>query len=169
VQGQMPRCPGRCPAVRARGRDHEAWPSRREGSAHRARPCRPHRRSHRPPGRSGLPDRRRVGCRAVIVLDTHAWLWWAGDHERLPRRLRRRLAADDDLVISAIDCWEAAMLVQRGRLTLAPDARSGIRRATTVPNLRVMDVTEAIATDAGLLGAAFHGDPADRIVVEVGR
>jgi PIN domain nuclease of toxin-antitoxin system len=101
----------------------------------------------------------------VIVLDTHAWLWWAGDHERLPRRLRRRLAADDDLVISAISCWEAAMLVERGRLTLAPDARSGIRRATTVPNLRVMDVTEAIATDAGLLGAAFHGDPADRIVV----
>jgi PIN domain nuclease of toxin-antitoxin system len=101
----------------------------------------------------------------VIVLDTHAWLWWAGDHERLPPRLRRRLAADDDLVISAISCWEAAMLVERGRLTLAPDARSGIRRATTVPNLRVMDVTEAIATDAGLLGAAFHGDPADRIVV----
>jgi PIN domain nuclease of toxin-antitoxin system len=101
----------------------------------------------------------------VIALDTHAWLWWAGDHERLPPRLRRRLVADDDLVISAISCWEAAMLVERGRLTLAPDARSGIRRATTVPNFRVMDVTEAIATDAGLLGATFHGDAADRIVV----
>jgi len=106
-----------------------------------------------------------MGCGAVIVLDTHAWLWWAGDHGRLPPRVRRRLAAEEELVISAISCWEAAMLIERGRLTLAPDGRSGIRRATSVPKLRVMEVTEGIATDAGLLGAAFLGDPADRIIV----
>ena len=57
------------------------------------------------------------------------------------------------------------MLIERGRLMLAPDSRSGLRRATSVPNLRVMEVTETIAIDAGLLGAAFHGDPADRIIV----
>ncbi len=101
----------------------------------------------------------------MIVLDTHTWLWWAGDHERLPARLRRGLAAEEDLVISAISCWEAAMLIERGRLTLAPDGRSGIRRAASIPNLRVADVTEAIATNAGLLGPDFHGDPADRIIV----
>ena len=101
----------------------------------------------------------------MIVLDTHAWLWWAGDHSRLPLRLRRRLSGDDELVISAISCWEAAMLVERGRLTLAPDGRSGIRRAAAIPNLRVVEVDESIAIDAGLLGADFHGDPADRIIV----
>jgi PIN domain nuclease of toxin-antitoxin system len=101
----------------------------------------------------------------VIVLDTHTWLWWAGDHARLPPRLRRRLEAEPDLVVSAISCWEAAMLIERGRLTLAPDARTGIRRAASIPKLRVAEVTESIATAAGLLGRDFPGDPADRIIV----
>ena len=101
----------------------------------------------------------------MIVLDTHAWLWWAGDHTKLPPRLVRRLALAPALGISAISCWEAAMLVERGRLTLAPDARSGISAACAVPKLQVIPVTQRIATEAGLLGSVFHGDPADRIVV----
>jgi PIN domain nuclease of toxin-antitoxin system len=100
----------------------------------------------------------------VILLDTHAWLWWAGDHAKLPVRLRRRLAAERALAISAVSCWEVGMLVRHGRLELAPDARTGIRDACAIPNLRVIPVTESIATEAGLL-AGFHGDPADRIIV----
>ena len=55
------------------------------------------------------------------------------------------------------------MLIQRGRLELAPDARAGIRDACAIPNLRVVPVTESIAIEAGLL-SDFHGDPADRII-----
>jgi len=54
------------------------------------------------------------------------------------------------------------MLIQRGRLELAPDARSGIRDACSIPYLRVVPVTESIAIEAGLL-SDFHRDPADRI------
>lgn len=100
----------------------------------------------------------------MILLDTHAWLWWAGDHSKLSARLRRRLAAERALAISAVSCWEAAMLVRHGRLELAPDARTGIRDACAIPNLRVIPVTESIATEAGLL-EGVHGDPADRIIV----
>lgn len=105
----------------------------------------------------------------MIVLDTHAWLWWAGDHSKLPPRLRRRLADAPVLAISAISCWEAAMLIERGRLQLAPDARTGIREACAVPKLRVLPVTERVATEAGLLGPDFHGDPADRLIVATAR
>ena len=100
----------------------------------------------------------------MILLDTHAWLWWAGDHAKLPPRLRRRLGAERALAISAMSCWEAAMLIQRGRLELAPDARAGIRDACSIPNLRIVPVTDSIAIEAGLL-SDFHGDPADRIIV----
>jgi len=100
----------------------------------------------------------------VILLDTHAWLWWAGDHSKLPTRLRKRLAAERALAISAVSCWEAAMLIRHGRLELAPDARTGIREACALPGLRVIPVTESIATEAGLLDR-IHGDPADRIIV----
>jgi PIN domain nuclease of toxin-antitoxin system len=100
----------------------------------------------------------------VILLDTHTWLWWAGDHSKLPARLLRRLAAERALAISAVSCWEAATLVRHGRLELAPDARTGIRDACAIPTLRVVPVTESIAIEAGLLDD-FHGDPADRIIV----
>ena len=100
----------------------------------------------------------------MILLDTHAWLWWAGDHSKLPPRLRRRLGAERALAISAVSCWEAAMLIQHGRLELAPDARTGIRDACALPNLRIVPVTESIAIEAGLL-TNFHGDPADRIII----
>ena len=100
----------------------------------------------------------------MILLDTHAWLWWAGDHSKLSARLRRRLGAERALAISAVSCWEAAMLVRHRRLELAPDVRTGIRDACAIPNLRVIPVTESIAIEAGLL-EDFHGDPADRIIV----
>ena len=101
----------------------------------------------------------------MILLDTHAWLWWAADRTKLPRRLQRRLGAEAELAVSAISCWEIGMLIERGRLKLRGDARSGIRAALSIARLRVVPVSDAIATEAGLLGRGFHGDPADRIIV----
>jgi PIN domain nuclease of toxin-antitoxin system len=52
-----------------------------------------------------------------------------------------------------------------GRRSLqAPDARTGIRDACAIPNLRIVPVTESIAIEAALL-TNFHGDPADRIII----
>jgi PIN domain nuclease of toxin-antitoxin system len=101
----------------------------------------------------------------MIVLDTHAWIWWAGDQGKLPARVRRRLEREPGLAISAISCWEVGMLIERGRLKLLPDARLGILRALQAPKVHAVPVSDSIATEAGLLGASFHGDPADRIIV----
>lgn len=101
----------------------------------------------------------------MILLDTHAWLWWAADRMKFSRKLQRRLANERDLGVSAISCWEVGMLIERGRLKLRGDARTGIRDALSIARLRVIPVTDAIATEAGLLGRRFHGDPADRIIV----
>ena len=64
------------------------------------------------------PDRARrgrgLGSSGVIVLDTHAWLWWLSDPARVSAHTRSRIdAALDDgaLAISAISAWEVAMLV----------------------------------------------------------
>jgi len=52
-----------------------------------------------------------------------------------------------------------------GRRSLqAADARTGIRDACAIPNLRIVPVTESIAIEAGLL-TDFPGDPADRIII----
>jgi PIN domain nuclease of toxin-antitoxin system len=58
----------------------------------------------------------------VIVLDTHAWLWWVDDHPRLKRSVRDRIDAADDVRVSAISLLEIATAVSLGRLRLRPSA-----------------------------------------------
>jgi PIN domain nuclease of toxin-antitoxin system len=61
----------------------------------------------------------------LILLDTHVVIWWAtGALERLSKEARVALEGQEDAaagggrLVSAISCWEVAMLTQRGRLAL---------------------------------------------------
>lgn len=101
----------------------------------------------------------------MIVLDTHAWLWWSADRARLPAKLRRRLETEEDLCVCAISCWEIAMLVSRGRLTLSMDVRVALRSMAALPAIRIVPVDDDIAVEAALFGDAMRGDPADRFIV----
>jgi len=101
----------------------------------------------------------------VILLDTHALLWLDQGLPRLGSRARQ--AADQALregclAVSAVSFWEAAVLVERGRVELDRPMevwrqellRSGV---IEVP----LDGRIAI-TAIGLPG--LHGDPADRFI-----
>ena len=46
----------------------------------------------------------------MIVLDTHAWIWWATDRTRLSASASEAIAAADELGVSAVSAWEVAML-----------------------------------------------------------
>ena len=54
----------------------------------------------------------------MIVLDTHAWLWWVSDPSRLSRAAHRRIRTATQIGISAISCLEVATAVTKGRITL---------------------------------------------------
>jgi PIN domain nuclease of toxin-antitoxin system len=58
--------------------------------------------------------------RSVIILDTHSWIWWVSEPERLTEQQRSATAnsENDSLGISAVSCWEIAKLVERGRIDL---------------------------------------------------
>jgi PIN domain nuclease of toxin-antitoxin system len=101
----------------------------------------------------------------VIVLDTHAWLWWCADRSKLKPALVRRLAKESALYVSAISAWEVCMLVEKGRLTLSAQPRAAVRALCGADGIRMVAISDAIATEAALLGSSFHGDPADRFVV----
>ncbi|HEX7479100.1 MAG TPA: PIN domain-containing protein [Polyangiales bacterium] len=53
----------------------------------------------------------------------------------------------------------------RGITRLCEGLHTAIREALSLDNMRVIPVSDSIATEAGLLGSSFHGDPADRIIV----
>lgn len=61
----------------------------------------------------------------MIVLDTHVWVWWAGEHPRLPPAHAAAIEAERSggIGVAAISCWEVATLVALGRLELGLGAR----------------------------------------------
>ncbi len=101
-----------------------------------------------------------------MLLDTHALVWLRLGDARLGSHARREIEEAwqaDDLAVSAISYWEAAMLAARGRITLPLDADAW-RRENLGQGVIEIPVDGSIAVRAGLL-SGMHGDPADRIIV----
>jgi PIN domain nuclease of toxin-antitoxin system len=100
----------------------------------------------------------------VIVLDTHAWLWWHTAEEKLSSRARSEIETADRLGVCTISCYEVARAAARGRIALDRDARTWIRQALAADRVEPLELTQAIAAEAGTLGPEFPGDPVDRII-----
>jgi len=105
-----------------------------------------------------------VGRDEVILLDTHALIWFASEKGlgKQAERMAEKALADDRLAISAISFWEMAMLAAKQRLR-AIESVSDERAKWLTEGLRELPLTGDIAILAGEL-QGLHGDPADRII-----
>jgi PIN domain nuclease of toxin-antitoxin system len=106
-----------------------------------------------------------VGRHALIVLDTHAWIWHAVEDPRLSRRARAEIGKASTLGVHPISCWEVAMLVEHGRLRLRMHVLSWIEAALGRPRVELLPFTASAAARAAGLGGGFPDDPADRFIV----
>ena len=100
----------------------------------------------------------------MIVLDTHAWLWWVSDPSRLSRAASRRIRTASQIGISAISCLEVATAVTKGRITLDREVLDWLEQALSLPKVELVPLTPQIAVKATQLGNGFPGDPADRVI-----
>jgi PIN domain nuclease of toxin-antitoxin system len=100
----------------------------------------------------------------VIILDTHAWIWWVSDPSRLGRRGRAAIDAADRIGIPAVCCFEVAAALARGRISLDRAPLEWLEQALALPRVQLRPLTPSVAVRATQLGA-FHGDPADRLIV----
>ena len=104
----------------------------------------------------------------MILLDTHTWVWWVSNPDRLSASARQaidRTAATGEIYVSSISTWEVALLVHRQRLTLTMDVNDWVARSERLPFIRFIPVDNAIAIKSVGLPGPFHSDPADRIIV----
>jgi len=104
----------------------------------------------------------------VILLDTHAWVWWVGAPEKLSAGARERIDEAKEsrqVFVSSFSAWEVALLVARGRLHLATDVDEWLGRCERLPFLRFVPVDHRIAIRSVRLPPPLHQDPADRIIV----
>ena len=95
----------------------------------------------------------------AAVLDTHVWVWAAAGDPRAEKLSKFSGTA----VISAISQWEVSMLAMKGRLELKPDEATWFSENLEAP-VTLAPLTAEISTTSCRL-PAFHGDPADRIIV----
>lgn len=98
----------------------------------------------------------------MIVVDTHAWLWWAAERHKLSRVALDALAGAESVAIASITLWEIAMLAEKKRLKLDRDILDW--RQDTITNTRaaILPLTPAIAVLATSI--APLRDPADRLI-----
>ncbi|HCW22089.1 type II toxin-antitoxin system VapC family toxin [Achromobacter sp.] len=108
----------------------------------------------------------------MIVLDTHALVWWVSGDSQLSRAAREAIEAegqDGEILISAITAWEVVMLVKAGRLALTMDAAAWLDTVVQVPAVRFVPVDVRISVQSVELPGEFHKDPADRFIVATAR
>jgi PIN domain nuclease of toxin-antitoxin system len=105
----------------------------------------------------------------VIVLDTHALIWWVSTPARIPAKARRLIDgvvdSGDSLAVSSISIWELAMLAARGRLELTVPVDAWISSVEALPFVRFVPVDNRIAARAVALENFPHRDPADRMIL----
>jgi PIN domain nuclease of toxin-antitoxin system len=108
-----------------------------------------------------------LGKRRVILLDTHVWIWWVHGDPQLPPKYRAALEAAEaeGFGVSVISCWEAAKLVEVGRLKLPKETLAWMESALAYPGIRLLELTPAMAVASTQLPSPFHRDPADQLLV----
>lgn len=100
----------------------------------------------------------------MIVLDTHAWIWWVSEPAALGRAARREIDRARKIGVPAICCLEVATLAARGRISLDRSPLEWMRDALALSRVELLALTPAIAVKAAELPLHFPGDPADRLI-----
>jgi PIN domain nuclease of toxin-antitoxin system len=109
----------------------------------------------------------------MIVLDTHALVWWVqGDHHLLGPAAMPAIANErpgGTILISSISAWELALLIAEGRLSLGFDLAAWLGQVALVDSVRFVPIDNEIAVTANTLPGQMHRDPADRMIVATAR
>jgi len=97
----------------------------------------------------------------ILLLDSHALLWWLADDPSLGEEARRLIAhPENEVLVSAATVWEIAIKRALGKL----DAPAGLVAAVAQVGLGDVPVTVVDAERAGGL-PPLHRDPFDRMLV----
>ncbi len=100
-----------------------------------------------------------------LLLDTHVFLWWLADDDRLKKAERESIRSpENDVYLSAASIWEIVIKQGLGRLRVPESASVATLRLGLQPLPITFEHAEATATLPPL-----HGDPFDRILVAQAR
>ena len=100
-----------------------------------------------------------------LLLDTHIFLWWADQPEKLSQAALSALQDEaNELILSVASVWEMQIKIQLGKLKLSLPLKELIKNQQETNDLTVSPValTHVLALDALPF---HHKDPFDRLLI----
>ena len=98
-----------------------------------------------------------------VLLDTHAFIWWFEEEGRLSSHARDTISAAADVFLSIASCWEMAIKVSSGKLTLAKPIERLVPEQLGLNGFQLLQIDlDDVARVATL--PFHHRDPFDRLL-----
>ena len=99
------------------------------------------------------------------LLDTHVWLWWYLEPERLEAKTLRLLEdGGAEFFFSAASIWEIAIKYRLGKLKLNTPPEGLLPAELARDTIQILPISMAHALRAGAL-PPHHQDPFDRMLI----
>ncbi|MBD2489946.1 type II toxin-antitoxin system VapC family toxin [Aulosira sp. FACHB-615] len=99
------------------------------------------------------------------LLDTHTFIWWVIDDNRLSSTARNIIAdPGNNLFFSAASAWEIVIKVRLGKLNLPEPPETYIPSRLTINRFESLPIQMNHALQVVNL-PALHQDPFDRIII----
>src|SRR2546421_6668031 len=100
-----------------------------------------------------------------LLLDTHIFIWWADEPERLSSNALAALEdGTNDLILSVVSIWEIQLKIQLGKLKLSQPLIELVESQQETNGLQVLplELPHVLALDTLPL---HHKDPFDRLLI----
>jgi PIN domain nuclease of toxin-antitoxin system len=100
-----------------------------------------------------------------LLLDTHAFIWWATEPEKLSPKVQGLLAdASNSLFLSVVSIWEMQIKSQLGKLKLNLSLRELIESQQQTNGVQILVVTPEHVLELENM-PPHHKDPFDRLLI----
>jgi PIN domain nuclease of toxin-antitoxin system len=100
----------------------------------------------------------------VILLDTHAWIWWTDIPDKLGDGAHRRIEKASRIGVHVISCFEIAILVEKKKITLDLPVDEWVSKSFRHPKIDLVPLSVPAAIQCTQFPGGFHQDPVDRIL-----
>jgi len=104
-----------------------------------------------------------------ILLDTHVWLWWLTEPERLPSKIREALEnSANQLCFSVASSWEIAIKYAAGKLPLPEEPVDFVPKRLMRDGVETLAIEHRHTLQVSRL-PLHHHDPFDRLLIVQGQ
>jgi PIN domain nuclease of toxin-antitoxin system len=102
----------------------------------------------------------------MVLLDTHALLWWTLDPDKLSKKASMYCSkiVNEGCIISSISIWEIGIKIKNGGLDIGMSIDEYLQKINELQCVEIIPINEKIWIESIKLNWT-NKDPADRVIV----